>query len=356
MIFAVVLAVITSNTPSEKRMSAMGTATMSAAIGAAIGPSVGGWLTELWSWRLIFLINIPLGVAAVPLGVLFLQNDPPRNVVKQFDWPGMLLSTAGIFMLILALNQGHELGWSSWPILTGLCGSVLLLATFLFWQTRAENPMIDPVFFLNRDLLMLWLVFGLSLMTVGGVLFVFPFLVIDYLGESTAVAGMVMMLVALGQLIGPWAGNLAKRFGVQKVCETGLIAGIVSFALFLMTSETTGLILAVGSLTIFGLAQGLNKGLNLHMLMDYSPDDKKGVTGSLSALVRSVSLAMGIVVFETIFSHYAPPVHGALRPHSHLLLEGFRGAFSVGLLLSIAALAAMFLVRKKHIPESLLSG
>lgn len=327
----------------------MGFATMSAALGAAAGPTIGGWLAGWFSWRLIFLINVPLGLAAIPLGIMFLPSDTKSKIVRRFDWPGAILSTTGILLFILALNQAHELGWRSWPILSAFFLSLICSVAFFLWEMRAESPLVAPVFFLDRNLFMLWAVFGFSLMTAGGLTFVFPFLVVDYLGFGSAVAGLAMIVIALGQIIGPWAGDLAGRFGVRRICLIGLLAGAFSFVLFLFINGNSGLVLAVAALTVFGLSQGLNNGLNLHLIMDYAPEDKKGVAGGLSSLVRSMSLALGVVVFETVFSHYVPLIHGSLRPHSHLLLGGFRAVFVAGLLLSIAAWAAMLMIREKPV-------
>ncbi len=347
MMFSVVLAFISVYFPPAERMRAMGFATMSAALGVAVGPTLGGWLAGWWSWRLIFLVNVPLGLLAIPLACKYLPRDHPKGVPGPFDWAGALLSTTSIVLLIAALNTGDEMGWRSLPILGSFAGALCCGVAFFIWQTRASTPLVAPVFFLDRNLVLLWSTFGLSLMTVGGMMFIFPFLAEDYMGISSAWTGMAMMVVAFGQFVGPWAGDLAKRFGAHRICLLGLLAGAASFVGFLWVGEPGGLALAVVALSVLGLSQGLNKGLNIHLIMLFSPDDQKGVAGSLSALVRSLALALGVVVFETVFSRFVPLVHGSLRPHSHLLLKGFQVVFMLGLLISVAAFLAMLFVRKR---------
>jgi predicted MFS family arabinose efflux permease len=142
MLFAVSLALIAHVTPvPSDRAKAM--ALYGSTIGGAlaIGPLVGGGLTEAFSWRAIFLINVPLGAIALWLTLRGVSEsrDP---VARRVDWPGQVTLISGMFGVVLGLLRGNESGWSSALVLTSLIGGAVLLAAFVAFELTSSEPML----------------------------------------------------------------------------------------------------------------------------------------------------------------------------------------------------------------------
>ena len=142
MMFATALALISQVTPDrEDRVKAL--AAYGAAIGAsfALGPFIGGALTELFGWRAIFLVNVPIGAAVIWLTYRRVAEgrDPtPRRI----DLPGQLTLIGGLFLLVLALLRGNEEGWGSTGIVASLAGAAALLIAFVVVEERSREPML----------------------------------------------------------------------------------------------------------------------------------------------------------------------------------------------------------------------
>ena len=142
MMFATALALISQVTPDrESRVKAL--AAYGAAIGAsfALGPFIGGGLTELFGWRAIFLVNVPIG--AIVLWITYRSVPEGRDPTpRRIDLPGQLTLIGGLFLLVLALLRGNEDGWGSAGIVAALAGAVALLIAFVVVEERSREPML----------------------------------------------------------------------------------------------------------------------------------------------------------------------------------------------------------------------
>src|SRR5262249_3403773 len=142
IMFATALALISQVTPTREAR-ASGLAAYGAAIGAsfALGPFIGGSLTDLFGWRAIFLVNVPIGLAVMWITYRRVgegRDPPPRRV----DVPGQLTLIGGLFLLVLALLRGNVDGWGSAGIIAALGGAAVLLAAFAVIEGRSAAPML----------------------------------------------------------------------------------------------------------------------------------------------------------------------------------------------------------------------
>jgi len=353
MLFTDMMSFVPIYLPPERRVKAMGLVTTAAAAGVALGPAVGGWITAYIGWRWIFFVNIPFCLAAIYATRQYIPSAYPRTTDTRFDYLGTIFSFAALVLFLFAVNMGMEYGWQSPIILSCFASSAILAMLFIMREKNIAYPLLDLKLFRNKTMLFSMLAFSSSLITVGGVLFIFPFYLEEFRDLDTHVAGMIMMLPSLGQFVGPFTGSLSQRFGAWRLCMAGMVIGICSFFIFLSLDPLSAIAIIVVSLGLFGLSQGLSKSPNAAMIMACAPPGGSSSVSSLMSLFRSLSMALGVLFFETIFSDSIPHHistnnnHLAVIPDVQELAPGFLNAFLLGTAISLIAIVFMWLTRMK---------
>jgi EmrB/QacA subfamily drug resistance transporter len=354
LLFTVMMAFIPIYLPSERRLKTTGLVTTAAAAGVAFGPPIGGWITALFGWRWIFFVNIPFCLAAIYATRLYIPSAYPRAAMKRFDYRGSVYSFGALIFFLYAVNRGHVIGWTSPMIVSCFTLSLILAAAFIVREQRIDYPLVDLKLFRNKLLLYSMLAISASLMTVGGVLYLFPFYLEECRKLGTHEAGMIVMLVALGQFVGPFTGKLSELFGIWWLCVLGMLIGLCSFLLFLDLGPLTSVAFIVLSLGLFGLSQGLSKSPNASIIMGCSPPHGQSAVSSIMSVARSLSTALGVLFFETIFSNSIPhhishtniPLSWGIK-HVNELTPGMQNAFLFGAAVSIIAIVFMLIAGKQ---------
>jgi MFS family permease len=164
---------LTSAFPPQERGRALGLNAVNVALGVSVGPTLGGLLTAI-SWRLIFYVNVPIGIIGVVVTLLVLKERLRRNPGR-FDPFGALLLAVGLIALTAGLSFGQEIGWTS-PLLLGLVAmGVAALVALPFVELRVANPIIQLSLFKNRVFLSANLSLILSFLALFAVSFMMPF-------------------------------------------------------------------------------------------------------------------------------------------------------------------------------------
>ncbi len=200
--------------PPEKRGAAMGMWGGIVALGAVVGPIVGGLIVTDYGWEWVFLINLPVGVAAIAATLAIVPESVDPRASKRFDWGGVVLSGVGIFALVFAAIEGARRGWTD-PLILGLVVlGAILLVLFVWWERRLADPMMKIELFALRNFWVASVVTVVVAFGLFGIFFPMTLFLQGALGFSPIRAGLTMTPMSLMILFAaPLAGRLTDRIG-----------------------------------------------------------------------------------------------------------------------------------------------
>lgn len=352
------LALIATNfAEGPARTKAMGVYGGVTGSGAALGLILGGVLTDAASWRWVFFVNIPFGLAIALLSPRFVRES--QRHPGRFDLLGALTSTGGMALLVYAFINAASEGWSDGVTLACFAGAVVLLGAFLLIETRAAQPILPLRLFRNRDRAIL---LGAMLFLSGNLTGMFFFLtqfVQEVLKFSPIKAGFGFVPVAFSLIAA--AGVVMKQLpkvGVKPFMLTGSIlatAGMVWLAQLDAGSTYVGGLL--GPMLLIGVGAGFfTVPLTIVAVAGVEAEDA-GAASSLLNVATQVGGALGLAILVTVFSSSAkdelanPPA--GLAPAdlpAHLLAVGSANAFWVGSALALVSVVAVVFARPKDVP------
>ena len=343
------MAIIARNLPQDQQGWAFGIQTTAAAIGLGIGAPLGGLITGLLSWHWIFLVNVPVGLAAILVAQRSIPADQegvghPRG---RFDIPGAALTLLATFGLLLSLDMGEKWGWTSLPILLSLAISATAFAAFIAWEKRAADPLVDLDLFKNRDIALGTTACVLACVFMGGNGFIHPYYLQWSRGLSTEASGMVVWIYsAVYVLVASRFGRLADRLDAPRLCAVGCGAGALVTMGFAGMLGLPGTWAACAFMALLALAMAAFNSPNAKWVMRSAPEDSKGVVSGLYTTAFTFGASLGVGLFESIFCGAVPdamsPGGPARTPASVPRLDhGFELVYwAGGLVLCAAALMA----------------
>jgi EmrB/QacA subfamily drug resistance transporter len=308
MLFANAPAILTKAFPAEQRGRALGALATFTYLGLTAGPALGGWLAQVFGWRSVFYINVPIGLVGIVLGVRAIEDDRPHGARERFDYAGAALFTAGLVTLLTALDQGHAWGWRSPLTLTLIAAAIVLLASFVAVERRRANPMLDLTLFRNRVFSAATVTALFNYICVYSVLFVLPFLLIEGRHLGTQQAGLVLTAQPIVMaIVAPISGALSDRIGSRAPATLGMV--LLAAGLFLIARLADGgsLPAIAAALALVGLGIGIFVSPNNSALMGAAPRHCQGIAAGVLATARNVGMVLGIgisgAVFTTVLAH-----------------------------------------------------
>lgn len=329
-------AILTRAFPSTQRGQALGIQATMTYLGLTLGPSLGGWLAQAFSWRWVFYINVPVGLAALALGYRFVPVDRHDRGEERFDLPGALLFSAGLVALLLGLNQGGNWGWVSAPILGLLAAAVVLLYLFVRTENRARWPMLDLSLFRNRTFSAAVVSAICNYMGLYTVVFLLPFYLIQGRGFNPAQAGLLLTAQPLMMaVVAPLSGTLSDRIGSRLPATLGMVIMSIGLALLSQVHPETPTGYITLALLVCGLGIGMFVSPNNSSLMGSAPHNRQGVASGMLAMARNVGMVLGVGMSGAILTSFTriDPAQGVFRA----VLPGFLAGAVIGLIAAITS-------------------
>ena len=296
------LSVITNIFPPDERPKAIAVWAAVAGLGVAIGPIAGGWLIENADWKWIFLVNVPL-VVALLVGAFALVPESRDPAAPKLDFVGAGLSIAGLASIVWALIEAPQRGWTDPAILAVSAAGMAIVAAFVWWEHRVEQPMLQVGVFRNLRFSAASASVAFVYFSLMGVTYFLTSYMQSVLGHSALGAGELMLAVAVGIMVtSRIAVPLTERIGSKIVVALGLAivsGGMLMFTTFGVGSSDAHICAVIGAM---GLGMGLTMSPATEAIMGSLPPAKAGIGSAMNDVVREVAGTLGIAVLGSVLA------------------------------------------------------
>jgi EmrB/QacA subfamily drug resistance transporter len=302
VMFAVSLALVAQEFPSgPERGMAMGIYGATIGVAVAVGPLVGGLLTDGFGWESVFLLNVPIGVAAIAVTYWKLAESRDPNATR-IDWGGLVTFSTALFVLVLALVRGNDEGWGSVPIVSLFAAAAVLMGAFVAIERRVAEPMLPLGLFRRRAFTGV----QLAAFAVSGSMFaLFLYLTLylqSFLGFSPVDAGLRYLPITVASfIVAPLAGMALAKAQARYLMSAGLALTGVGLALMAglnLDSEWTALL---AGFVISGIGVGLLNPVIADVALSVVPKEQSGMAAGINDTFRQVGIAVGIAAWGAIF-------------------------------------------------------
>jgi len=303
MIMPVGMAMIYKLVPIEKRGLALGIWGISAMAAPAIGPTLSGYIIQYMNWRLIFTLNIPIGIVGITLAVLLLR-ETPTSKDKTFDIFGAITCAVGLFSLLLALSEGNSSGWTSIYILGLFALSIISLVSFIYIELHHKDPLLDLRILKVFPYGLSMIISTITTLGMYGALFLMPLYLQNLRGYSPMESGMLMLPAAVVTgIMMPISGKLFDKFGAKWLTIIGLsILTAASYFLSTLSMETS-----YNTVMVIMMVRGIGMGLSIMPAqtagMNAIPRELSGRATALNSTVKQVAGSFGIAILTTVLVH-----------------------------------------------------
>jgi EmrB/QacA subfamily drug resistance transporter len=310
--------------PPERRGVALGVWSGISGVAVALGPLVGGAVIQLSSWHGIFWINVPIGLALIPLAYLRLAES--RGPAMRLDLPGLALASSGLFGIVYGLVRSQSQGWNDMEVIVALAAGAVLVVAFVLYELRADEPMLPLSFFADRgfavtNVVSMAMYFGMF----GSIFFLSQFLQ-NVLGNTPLQAGEKLLVwTGATMVVSPLAGIFSERYGSRLFMVAGL--GLQALALGWLASLASvhqSYASMIAPFILAGSGMALVFAPSANAVLSAVRVEEAGQASGATNAIRELGGVLGIAILATVFtSHgsYASP---------HQFVDGLVPAMWVG--------------------------
>ena len=310
MITPVALALLSANYPAELRGKAMGLFAGITGLAVLAGPVVGGAIAQGAAWEWIFWLNVPIGLAAIPLVLRRIPESYGRRA--RLDFTGLALVSGAALGIVWALVRGNAAGWGSVEVLGALAAGIVLAIAFVAWELRAPEPMLPMGFFRSRGFAAgNASVFFLIASLFGAAFFLAQFLQTS-LGYGPLGTGLRLMpWTATLFIVAPIAGSLVNRVGERPLIVGGLLLQAIGMAwIGLIASPSMDYVDMVPALVLAGTGVSMAIPATQNVVMSAVPATEAGKASGTYNMLRQLGGVFGIALLVAVFTGaggYASP-------------------------------------------------
>jgi len=344
IVLPLTLTILSAAVPTERRGLALGAWGGISGLAVAIGPLVGGAVVEGISWQWIFWLNVPIGLALIPLAAWRLRETYGPN--DALDLPGVGLASAGLFGIVWGLVRGNQVGWSSPEIVAMLVGGTIVLIGFVLWERRAPQPMLPLKFFRNQtftaaNVASLFMFFGMF-----GSIFLLAQFFQTVQGYSPLDAGLrILPWTAMPIFVAPIAGALSDRIGGRPLMVVGLGLQAAGLAWIATVSTPT---VAYSALVVPFILSGVGMAMYFapvaNVVLSSVRREEEGQASGANNAIRELGGVFGVAVLASVFAHYGGYGSG------QSFVDGLTPAIYVGAaVVAVGALAALGIKRGRRL-------
>ncbi len=311
MMNPVAMSIITNTfTDAKERARAIGVWGAVFGLSLALGPVTGGLLISLTSWRTIFWINVPVGIAAIVLTQIFVpRSKAPR--ARRFDPVGQLLVIVMLACTTYAIIEAPRAGWLSAQTLGTFAVAVVAFAVFVPCELRNSEPLVDPRFFRSLPFTGATLIAVCGFAALSGFLLMNTLYLQDALGYSALKAGLITLPIAVGSTIAsPLSGRAVAAIGPRvPLVLAGILLAVSALMLTGLRASTPSLLL-MAAYAVLGLGNGTLNPPITNTAVTGMPRAQAGVAAAVASTSRQVGQTLGVAVIGSVVTSQ---VHGALR-------------------------------------------
>lgn len=303
MIMPVSMTLIYRIVPREKIGIAMGFWGIASMAAPAIGPTLGGYLIEYANWRLIFNVNIPIGILAIACSMVLLDGHGQKKNHK-FDFGGSILIGVCILTFILALNDGNKEGWSSPYIIALFALSAIALLFFIIIELNHSEPILDIRILKNYTFSLSLILSSVTGIALFGGVFLIPIYLQSMIGLSAMQAGILMLPSSLATaIVMPFSGRLFDKYGARGIIVSGMTVLAVTTYLLSKINLDTNLVYTATLLVFRGMGIGIAMMPISTYGMSMIETHQIGKASAFSGTIRQIAGALGIAIFSSVMSH-----------------------------------------------------
>jgi EmrB/QacA subfamily drug resistance transporter len=345
IVMPLTLTILSAAVPADRRGLALGIWGGISGLAVAFGPLVGGAIVSGISWHWIFWLNVPIGLALLPL--ILLRLDESRGPASTLDLPGLALGSTGLVGIVWALVRANDVGWTAPRVVAAFAGGVGLLVAFVAWEQRTEHPMLPMRFFRNRTFALanvasLFMFFGMF----GSIFFISQFFQ-TVQGLSPFQSGLrILPWTAMPMLVAPIAGAASDRIGGQRLMGAGLALQAIGLAwIAAVATPTTAYVAFVGPFLISGVGMALFFAPVANVVLSSVRSEEEGQASGANNAIRELGGVFGVAVLAAVFAAKGSYASG------QEFVDGMNPAVLIGAALVALGAVAAFAIKRAPLPE-----
>ena len=337
------LAIIEASFVPGDRARAIGAWSGLGGIAGAIGPFLGGYLISTVSWRLIFLINLPVAAAVVWITSRHVPETRNPEARGRIDIPGAVLTIAGLTGLSYGMVEGSDLGWTSAPVLGALLGSAVLFVAFVIVELRTAEPLLPLSIFRSQQFSATNVVTLLVYALMGGMFFLLPIELLQVAGYSPITAGASLLPVTgLLLVLSQYSGALASRIGPRLQMSMGPLVMAVGFAMFARIDMSGNYLTEVlPAALVWGFGLAILVAPLTATAMSSAPSEHAGLASAVNNTVARAGPLFAVAILPPLAG-----ITGAAYLHPAQFETGFQhAAFIAAIVCAVAGVIAAATIR-----------